>query len=360
MLNRWAADKLDAKPGDEIRLVFFDPESTHGIARERTATLRLKAVTPIEGPADDRNLTPELKGVTDKLSMAAWNPPFPFDDRRVGKDDEDYWKKYGATPKAFVSLATARKLWASRFGDTTLDSHCPCAGHHRRKAASRLAPGSRRPWGSSSGRCGNSRLAAASGTTPFNGLFIGLQFLSDCFGRDAGGDAVSAGHRCTGRRNRHLAGRWVCPPARCAACCWPKGLALAAIAGLLGAAAGIGYAWLMIVGLRTWWLPAIGTPFLELYVGGVSLRHRLCAGRAGVAGGHRLERGPHAAAFRFGGCWPGRSELFAGRDAAGGGSSAARRIAAGLPGGRRLIWFAARSVGNGAGGGFFRRGWLWL
>ena len=31
-------------------------------------------------------------------------------------------------------------------------------------------------------------------------------------------------------------------------------------------AAGVGYAWLMIAGLRTWWVAAIATPFLELHV----------------------------------------------------------------------------------------------
>ena len=33
----------------------------------------------------------------------------------------------------------------------------------------------------------------------------------------------------------------------------------------------IGYAQLMIFGLQTWWLPAIGTPFMELHVGVWSL-----------------------------------------------------------------------------------------
>jgi putative ABC transport system permease protein len=42
---------------------------------------------------------------------------------------------------------------------------------------------------------------------------------------------------------------------------------LVAVAGaLLGVAAGVGYAWLLIAGLTTWWLGAISTPFLELYI----------------------------------------------------------------------------------------------
>jgi hypothetical protein len=50
-----------------------------------------------------------------------------------------------------------------------------------------------------------------------------------------------------------------------------EALAVTAIGSLLGVLAGIGYAWLMIVGLTTWWLSAISTPFLHLYVTPVSL-----------------------------------------------------------------------------------------
>ena len=39
----------------------------------------------------------------------------------------------------------------------------------------------------------------------------------------------------------------------------------------LGVAAGLGYAWLMLVGLRTWWLAAVSTPFLHLYAMPTSL-----------------------------------------------------------------------------------------
>ncbi len=43
-------------------------------------------------------------------------------------------------------------------------------------------------------------------------------------------------------------------------------------------AAGVGYAWLMLVGLRTWWLAAITAPFLRLYVTPASLAIGYVAG----------------------------------------------------------------------------------
>ena len=118
-LNSWAADDLQAKIGDPIRVTYFEPESTHGRVREHTVELRLAAILPLSGAADDANLTPTLPGVTDQLSIADWNPPFPFDSQRVRPRDEEYWDKHKATPKAFVALATGGKLWGSRFGDTT-------------------------------------------------------------------------------------------------------------------------------------------------------------------------------------------------------------------------------------------------
>ena len=118
-LNTWAADDLGAKVGDEVEIVYFEPESTHGDVREQTATLRLAAILPLTGAAADRHLTPDLPGVTDQTSIGDWDPPFPFDARRVRKKDEAYWDQYRATPKAFVSLATGRRLWASRFGQST-------------------------------------------------------------------------------------------------------------------------------------------------------------------------------------------------------------------------------------------------
>jgi hypothetical protein len=50
-----------------------------------------------------------------------------------------------------------------------------------------------------------------------------------------------------------------------------ESLVVAALGSLLGVAAGVGYGWLMLVGLKTWWLGAIGTPFVQLYVTPASL-----------------------------------------------------------------------------------------
>src|SRR5207344_2528780 len=50
-----------------------------------------------------------------------------------------------------------------------------------------------------------------------------------------------------------------------------EGGVVAAVGAALGVALGVGYAWLMLVALRTWWVGAIATPFLTLYVTPLSL-----------------------------------------------------------------------------------------
>jgi putative ABC transport system permease protein len=118
VLVDWKQSPLKVKPGDAVTLKYFKPE-VEGKIEEAEATFKLKAIVPLEGQAADPDLVPEFPGITDKLEISDWDPPFPFDNRRVKKADEDYWKDYRSTPKAYVTLATARKLWGTRFGDTT-------------------------------------------------------------------------------------------------------------------------------------------------------------------------------------------------------------------------------------------------
>ena len=119
VLNSWAATDLRAKPGDSIRVSYFEPESVHGVLREKTIALRLAAIAEPAAAAADREFTPEVPGVTDRKTINNWDPPFPFDSSRIRPQDEDYWRQYRTTPKAFVSLATGQRLWGSRFGQVT-------------------------------------------------------------------------------------------------------------------------------------------------------------------------------------------------------------------------------------------------
>src|SRR6185295_12792613 len=188
VLNSWAADDLAAqgvnvKPGDAIELTYFEPESTHGNVVEAKHLFRLKNIARLEGAAADRDLTPEVKGVTDEASIADWNPPFPYDAKRVrstppNNQDDLYWRQYKATPKAFVSLEQGRKLWGSRFGNTTSIRIAAKEGATDQSLAAKLEH-DLNPAAAGFQFLPVKRLSltAAAGTTPFAVLFLAFSIF---------------------------------------------------------------------------------------------------------------------------------------------------------------------------------------
>ena len=278
-LNSWAADDLQAKPGDTIRLTFFEPESLDGQVRERSAAFRLAAVVELSGAADDRGLTPTVPGVTDQLTMDDWDPPFPFDNRRIRPRDEKYWSDHGPTPKAFVSLAAGRKLWASRFGQSTslrvaTSDELDAAALAKRLVIDPASVGFVFQPVKAQG------LAASAGTTPFEALFLGfslfliaaaVMLVALLFRLGVERRAAELGLLAAVGFSRRRSARILLG----------EGLAVAMLGGLLGVPLGLGYAWLMLLGLRTWWLPAVGTQQLALHPSPLGLAIGFAAG--GVA-----------------------------------------------------------------------------
>lgn len=118
-LALWPDSPMRAKIGDTVRVVYYTPDERNHLERREKAFV-VRHLFPLIGSADDPDLTPEFPGITDKLDMASWeNPPFPYDPKRVRNADEEFWKRYRTTPRAYVSLKTAQQLWGSRFGDLT-------------------------------------------------------------------------------------------------------------------------------------------------------------------------------------------------------------------------------------------------
>lgn len=286
LLNRWAAEDLAAQgvrvePGSTITLTYFEPESTHGEVRERTAQFRLAGIVELQGAAADPDLTPELRGVTDEASIRDWDPPFPYDPSRVrsippNDQDERYWDEHRATPKAFVSLEAGRRLWASRFGRATA-VRCARPGTLSEAAAvlERAIDPSRAGFVFQPLK--RQGLAASAGTTSFGLLFLGFSMFLIVAAMLLVGLLFRLGVE---RRMRELglllAVGW--SRGQAAALLLAEGTGVALLGSAVGAACGLGYAWLMLAGLRTWWLSAIREPFLHLHVVPVSLLVGAAAG----------------------------------------------------------------------------------
>ena len=285
VLNRWSAEDQSLKVGDTVRVAYFEPETTHGKAQEASAEFAVKAITPLTAPsqpyrrrrpaeydepptlANDPDLTPEVEGVTDQDTIRNWDAPFLVDYDLVRSQDDDYWGNHRTTPKAFVSLATAERLWGSRFGRVTsfrIPSTQDTTEESLKQAFLDEVASSGESLGLSFIPVKRQQLAASAGTTPFDGLFLGLSFfiiaaalllvlLLFRLGVEQRADEVGT-LLAVGLRRKKASRLLVA-----------EGGLVAAVGGIVGVVVGVGYAWLMLAGLRTWWVGAITTPFLEFH-----------------------------------------------------------------------------------------------
>ncbi len=274
LLNTWAAEDLQANTGDAVDVVYFEVGPKEAL-NTRRVTFRLAGVVAMEGLGADSLLTPKFPGLHGAEDMHAWDPPFPVDLKRIRPVDEAYWDAYRAAPKAIVSASTGQRLWRSRFGNLTSIRIGPVPGEDitrsaerfRRRLGRALSPESAGLVFQPVKELG---LAASSGSTDFSWLFsgfslflivsaallVGLLFRLGLEQRaDEVGVLMALGFTAGAIRRRFM-GEAIC---------------LAGLGGLGGLAGGTAYGWIMIAGLRTWWVPAVGTTELSLHVSGSSL-----------------------------------------------------------------------------------------
>jgi ABC-type antimicrobial peptide transport system permease subunit len=273
LLNDWAADDLNVQPGDAIAVRYFTSQTT-GELKEWEARFRLRGIVAMEGLAADPGLVPEYPGVTNARTLDDWDPPFPMDHRRIRRKDEDYWRRHRTTPKGFVSLAAGERLWASRFGQWTsvrlaLDAGRPGATAKRYAAALRdqLVPSR---FGLAFQPVKQRALAAAAGATDFAGLFLGFSFFLIASAVLLVGLLFRLAMERRARELGLLRAVGFAPRAIRRVFGLEGGI-VAAVGGLFGSVAGLGFAWLMLAGLRTWWVDAVRTSELRLHVTGTSL-----------------------------------------------------------------------------------------
>ncbi|MDA7980030.1 MAG: FtsX-like permease family protein [Pirellulales bacterium] len=283
-LNQWSFDDLNRQLkehgaealaiGDRITMTYFEPEYEAGKSVESSVEFRLAAVVSLSEicAARDAELTPEVPGVTDQETIDSWDPPFEFDRTKIRDDndgdnaDQDYWDEFRTTPKAFFSLDAGQEMWSSRFGRLTAIRIAPQNGTSLQQLAESLrAELDPREMGFVWQPVKQNALQAASGTTPFALLFLGLSFVLIAaaamlvlllfrLGVETRASQVGL-LLAVGMRRRQV--RLVLAA---------EGLVVSLLGSAVGTALGIGYAGIMTYGLRTWWVGAVKTPFLRLHV----------------------------------------------------------------------------------------------
>ena len=272
VLNEWAARDLNVTPGKSISLSYYLWKD-NGELRTQDARFEVVGVVPIEGFAADRNLVPEYPGITSSENLSDWDPPFPVDLKLVRKQDEDYWDQHRTTPKAFLPLLAAQNLWQTRFGKlTSLRLYPPAeqsetAALYRQKLRSLLPPAA---MGLNVIPARQQGLEASRGATNFGEYFLYFSFflvisallLTALFfklgveqrAREIG-LLYAVGFRTQQVRKLFLL----------------EALILSVLGSLIGVAGAIAYGNLMMTGLSTWWVGAVGTTLLKLHINPLSL-----------------------------------------------------------------------------------------
>ncbi|HYE21821.1 MAG TPA: FtsX-like permease family protein [Tepidisphaeraceae bacterium] len=283
VLNRWTAEQLGVAKGAKLRLDYYLRQSTGELAEVRSdrdgvgLTFEVADVIEMTGLGADPSLTPTYKGLSDAESFSDWRPPqgLNIDKKLVTKDDDAYWGKYKGSPKLFVSLNTARKLWGTEapgqnpaFGDvTSLRLPTDKAKEFVDELVRRIDPASA---GLAFRAVRADQLSAAAGGTDFSELFGAFSF----FLLAAAVMLVAMLFRLSVEQRSRQLGLLAAAgfsSGQLRGLCLREGLLLAVIGAIVGLIGAVGYTALIVHGLRTWWVGAIGTTALRLHVNPVTL-----------------------------------------------------------------------------------------
>lgn len=274
VLNEWAAKDLQAVVGDLVSLDYYVWEAAGGL-RTETAEFRVARIVPISGPAADRDLVPEYPGITDSDRVADWNPPFPVDLNRVRPVDEEYWNRYRATPKAFIPIERGQQLWSSRHGGLTALRLVPprdvtLADARARYEKALLGELDPLTMGFSVYDVRAQGVAASNGATDFGEYFTYFSFFLVVSALLLAGLFFKLGVEQRLREVGLLQALGL-DPAAIRRLFTGEAILLAVTGGVVGIAGAIAYSALIMLGLRTWWVGAVGTTALRLHVDPLSL-----------------------------------------------------------------------------------------
>ena len=267
-LTEWAQRDLRADIGQSVEVDYYLWQQ-EGKLETRTARFRVGGIISNSSEID-ATMAPHIPGVTDARSITAWDPPFPLDIARIRPIDEEFWHRYKATPKAIISLATGQKLWESRFGKLTALRIALPNGGDLQSIESRFSQALLQQLNPLSAGFAiipvrDNGLAASQGSTDFGEYFAYFSFfliaaailLAALFFRlmiEQRVHEIGILKAC-GFSTRSLQVNFLY-----------EGIVLAVVGSILGILGSLAYGWLMLFGLRTWWIDAIGTRQIFLHI----------------------------------------------------------------------------------------------
>ncbi len=176
ILNQWSANDLGVQPGAVIRLNYFQIGPLRQLQID-SAEFVLKEIVPMKEPWADSTRMPYLPGLSDAGHCREWEAGVPINLDKIRDRDEEYWNTWKGTPKAYISLEAAEKLWSNRFGNYTA-VRFPTEQFSQEKYGQVFAKNiSAADLGIIVEPIREQGLNAAKNGTDFSGLFLGLSFF---------------------------------------------------------------------------------------------------------------------------------------------------------------------------------------
>ena len=175
VINEWLAEDIGAKTGDTIKVTWFSPDPMNRL-KEESMDFIVTKIVPMNSIWSDSLLMPEFPGIAGSESCTDWDAGVEIDMDRIRNKDEDYWNRYGGTPKAYIGYEKGRELWAGNFGPATSIRFKSALSEKeiREKLKGSLDPSLS---GFSVSDLRQESAMAASKSVDFSTLFLGLGFF---------------------------------------------------------------------------------------------------------------------------------------------------------------------------------------
>lgn len=262
IINQWLADDLQAKVGDDLQLTYLVLGDAQHLDVKQNR-FKIRQIVPLEGRAADKTLMPDFPGIAKAEKTENWDAGFAIDMKKIRPKDEEYWKQFRGTPKAFVTLNAAKKMWGNRFGDyTAIRFSTNDVAAVSTAITQKLQPST---LGFAFQPLRQRALNAAAQSEDFGQLFLAFSFflivaalilmaLLFQFGLE---------QRAT-ETGTLLAIGWRAPLVR--QFILVEGVVVAIVGAVIGVIGGLLYANGILYGLKTIWHGAVGTSALEFHV----------------------------------------------------------------------------------------------
>ena len=273
ILNEWLASDLKVAVGEAIDMDFYVWEKEGKLVTDSTDFV-VNRIVPIQGFTDDQNMAPHFPGISEANSLSDWDPPFPVEYGRLRPKDERYWDLHRTTPKAFIPLESGQALWPVRQGNLTSIRVLLEEGQNAEELTDEFRQSLRTELdvidsGIDIVSVRKQGIIASSGSTDFGEYFIYFSYfiiisallLTGLFFKlgieqrlREVGTLLGMGFSISNVRRLFLF----------------EGVVLSVLGGVCGSIVALGYSWVVMHGLRTWWVDAVGTRLLTLSISPVS------------------------------------------------------------------------------------------